>query len=243
MPETVVVLSVWGSPVATAYLKTISAIPNLCIRPVFEKNEKIFADIQRIFKERFGAVAPGFAPPEASGAVLPPLMIEKLQSEETLKTIAALEPDWMVLAGSGIVKEPLLKIPRRGTLNCHPGILPRYRGCTCVEWALFEDEPVGATCHFVTPEIDAGDIVRKKTLPVFTGETYRDLRLRMFYFCAELMAESLHLLVNDPEQAQSGMERFDWEKSRYYKPIPAEQMEEVLLKIGQGSYRHLQSLP
>ena len=73
----------------------------------------------------------------------------------------------MILAGSGIVKESLLKIPREGTLNCHPGLLPRYRGCTCLEWALYEDEPVGATCHFVTPEIDAGDIVRKEIMPVY----------------------------------------------------------------------------
>lgn len=236
-----VVLSVWGSPASTAYLQELARVPGISIQPVFEKNEKLFQNIQRITQERFGARAPVFESPEKilpAGSPLP-VMVENLQSPETLQIISSLQPDWILLAGSGIVKEDLLKIPKHGALNCHPGILPRYRGCTCVEWAIYEDEPVGATCHFVTPEIDAGDIVLKETMPVLRGETYLDMRLRMFYFCAKLMAKAVDNLVNRPEEMAKKIERFDWSQARYYKPIPEEAMAQVLQKLEQGTYAHL----
>ncbi len=238
-------LSVWGSPASTVYLKELLKISALRIQVVYERNGKIFENIQRIYQERFGEQAPLFEPADK---VLPPgspipVLIENLQSPETLDAISKLKPDWMLLAGSGIVKEALLQIPRNGTLNCHPGILPRYRGCTCVEWAIYEDEPVGATCHWVTPEIDAGAIIRKEVMPVYRGQTYRDIRLQMFYFCASLMAKSVNLLLNSPGEATVAFEKFDWEQARYYKPIPDDAMAQVLKKIEAGAYRHLCQRP
>lgn len=239
--KNILLLSVWSSPASTAYLKELLKIPGLRIQVVYEKNEKISANISRIYQERFGERAPVFEPAEnilPAGAPAP-LFVENLQGPETLETISKLKPDWMLLGGSGIIKEALLKIPAEGTLNCHPGLLPRYRGCTCVEWALYEDEPVGATCHFVTPEIDAGDIVRKEIMSVYRGRSYKDLRLEMFYFCASLMAKSLGLLVNPPAGKPVELEKFDWAQARYYKPIPEDAMAQVLKKIEAGTYRHL----
>lgn len=234
-------LSVWGSPASTAYLKELLKISGLRIQVVYERNEKIFENIQRIYRERFGEQAPIF---ETADKILPagapsPLFVENLQGPETLEVISKLKPDWTLLAGSGILKEPILQIPREGTLNCHPGLLPRYRGCTCLEWAVYEDEPVGATCHFVTSEIDAGDIVKKEIMPVYRGQSYREIRLQMFYFCASLMAKSVNLLVTPPRKANGAFEKFDWEQARYYKPIPEEAMAQVLKKIETNSYRHL----
>ena len=236
--KNVVVLTTWGAPASSAYLKALAQVPGIKLFPVYEKNEKIERDIKRIYQERFGELAPRFEPAEA---ILPQMgaastTIEDLKNPETLKIIRSLDPDLIVLAGSGIVKEALLAIPRLGTLNCHPGILPRYRGCTTVEWAIYEDQPVGATCHFVTPEIDAGDIVLKENFPIFSDDTYEGLRLRMFYFCAQVMARAVDCVAN--QGSAIPLEKFDWSKAQYYKPIPPDLLKAVKEKLIAHDYRY-----
>lgn len=232
------ILSTWGSPVSTAYLKSLLALKleDLQISVVYEENLKLAADIQRIYLERFGSEAPVFKSAEEWG--IPTLRLPHFRDDSALIKLSSLNPHLFILAGTSIVKSPLLKIPSIGTLNCHPGILPRYRGCTCVEWALYEDEPVGATCHFVTEEIDAGEILLKKAMPVYAGDTYRKVRLRMFHFQAEILAQAVgSFLQAGPGEFKT--ESFDWHQARYYKPIPEDLFKAACEKIQMGTYLHL----
>ena len=55
---------------------------------------------------------------------------------------------------------PLLAAARRGALNMHGSLLPRYRGRAPVNWAVLHGErETGATLHYMTEKPDAGDIV------------------------------------------------------------------------------------
>lgn len=49
-------------------------------------------------------------------------------------------------------------------MNCHPGLLPKFRECTCVEWAVYLDEEVGNTVHFMNEKIDEGPIIVQEAL-------------------------------------------------------------------------------
>jgi len=82
-------------------------------------------------------------------------------SPETVELIREFEPDLLVLCGCSILKEPVLSIPRLGSLNLHGGLAQRYRGVWTTLWAVVNEEPeyVGATVHFVNSGIDDGDIV------------------------------------------------------------------------------------
>jgi len=54
-----------------------------------------------------------------------------------LQRIAALEPDLCVTAAYGnILPQRFLDIPRFGTLNIHPSLLPQFRGAAPVQRAL-----------------------------------------------------------------------------------------------------------
>lgn len=237
-----VLLSTWGSPVSGEYLKQLLLLKSrgLEITAAYEENAKVAADISRIYKERFGEETPLFQSSLSLG--VPSLTFSNFKEETSLKQLEALKPDLFVLAGTSIVKSPLLGIPKIGTLNCHPGILPRYRGCTCLEWAIAEDEPVGATCHFVTEEIDAGDILLKEVMPVHPGDTYRGVRLRMFYFQAQVLAKAIKNVFDEGIQSFH-KEAFDWNLARYYKPIPEDLFKLVCEKIEKGTYPHLTPVP
>jgi len=62
-------------------------------------------------------------------------------------------------------------------LNVHLAPLPRYRGRHPLHWALINGErSFGATIHRMSREIDAGEILWQKMLPISSGMSVQELR-------------------------------------------------------------------
>ena len=83
-----------------------------------------------------------------------------------------LEPDLGVLGGTRILRKRILEVPTDEMLNSHPGLLPEVRGSASVAWSIYYDVPIGSTCHIIDPNIDTGDIVLRREIPVHRGETH-----------------------------------------------------------------------
>jgi methionyl-tRNA formyltransferase len=144
------------------------------------------------------------------------------------------QPDLLVLGGTRIIKPPILKIPDQGTINSHPGLLPRLRGSASVGWALYKDLPQGATAHFVDPEIDTGDIIIARQLPVYRSDSYESLNYRIAILAGELMAESLEAIASGkisrtPQDPNAG---------ETLRVIPDDLLEEGLQRLAEGRYSH-----
>ena len=82
--------------------------------------------------------------------------------KKTLQIIAKHKIDYLFNCGTPnkIKKKTLLAT--KGVINIHPGILPYYKGCTCVEWSLYNKDPVGITAHFMNENYDSGPIIKKQ---------------------------------------------------------------------------------
>ena len=65
-----------------------------------------------------------------------------------------------------------------GVLNCHMGILPKYRGMDVVEWPFLENDRlnVGITCHLMDKGIDTGDILEIVKVDPKRFTSFIDLR-------------------------------------------------------------------
>lgn len=148
--------------------------------------------------------------------------------------LRANQPDVVVLGGTRIIKSHVLEIPRRGTVNCHPGLLPWLRGSASVGWALYKDLPQGATAHFIDPGIDTGDIVVRRELPVYHRDTYESLCYRVARLAGELMTETVRHLERG-EAPRVPQERHLGET---FKVIPAELLEEGKRRLAEGRYSH-----
>lgn len=74
--------------------------------------------------------------------------------------IAEHAPDLgVIVAYGGLVRQPLLSVPRLGWINLHFSLLPRWRGAAPVQHALIAGDTVtGATVFQLVEELDAGDI-------------------------------------------------------------------------------------
>jgi phosphoribosylglycinamide formyltransferase 1 len=81
-------------------------------------------------------------------------------------------PDLVVLAGfMRVLGAAFVRRYEGRLLNIHPSLLPAFTGLHTHRRALEAGcKAVGATVHFVTPELDHGPIVMQSVVPVFTGD-------------------------------------------------------------------------
>ncbi|MEA3223799.1 MAG: formyltransferase family protein [Thermodesulfobacteriota bacterium] len=165
---------------------------------------------------------------------IPCYFVKNLNNEASLSVLKRLEPD-VILQGMGpIYKEGLLKIPKIGILNSHPGILPQYQGCCAVEWSLLNDDEVGSTCHFIDEGIDTGPIITSSIFKVYRGDTYQNIRTRSFYNEIDTLIEGLEMVI-DGFRVQDATSQVN---GKYYKVIPPEMMEIIYDKFKKGTYKH-----
>src|SRR3989338_5008986 len=74
---------------------------------------------------------------------------------------------FIVVAYGKILNKEVLDLPRRGTLNVHPSLLPRLRGPSPIRSAILNDERhTGVSIILLDEEMDHGPIVAQK--PVTT---------------------------------------------------------------------------
>ncbi|MFI6097660.1 methionyl-tRNA formyltransferase [Lentzea sp. NPDC051213] len=105
------------------------------------------------------------------------LIRERPEDQELLDRLKAADPDVIVACNWRTWIPPqVFALPKRGTLNVHDSLLPKYAGFSPLIWALLNDEKeVGVTAHMMDDTLDAGDIVFQRSVPVGPRDTTADL--------------------------------------------------------------------
>ena len=82
--------------------------------------------------------------------------------------LRGLEPDLVLCWGFGWkLPQEALDVPRLGSVNHHPALLPRHRGPIPLSWALRDgDGQFGMTWHRMDAELDTGAILAQTTIPI-----------------------------------------------------------------------------
>lgn len=122
---------------------------------------------------------------------IPVHYVENFNDDYSLEILEKIKPDYIVLGGSRILKEHIIKKVKKGILNSHPAILPKYQGLDCVGWAILNNDPVGATVHFIDSGIDSGPIILQGLIDYSDCNSLIEVRIKVMKKCAELMLKSL----------------------------------------------------
>ena len=90
--------------------------------------------------------------------------------------LRAYEPDLMVCSGfPWKIPKAALDVPRLGSVNQHPALLPRHRGPIPYAWTVREDDPVwGMTWHYMDAELDTGNLLAQGSTPVLDDDVLID---------------------------------------------------------------------
>lgn len=127
----------------------------------------------------------------------------RLRSDEARATIAAFEPDALLLAAYGqLVPGAILQMGRRPPLNVHPSLLPRHRGAAPVAATILAgDTQGGVTLMIMTAELDAGPIVAQWPVPLEGRATAPELEARLAELASEVVPDRLRDWPRDASQA------------------------------------------
>lgn len=118
---------------------------------------------------------------------------ERADEPSFLEDMKGLAPDVMIVASYGqFLKKALLDIPPHGTVNIHPSLLPEYRGASPIQWALANgDTETGVSVLYVTPRMDAGDILAQERADILPDDTFPLLEERLAIRGGELLVRVL----------------------------------------------------
>ena len=115
--------------------------------------------------------------PEARAAIEP-----LLQSADAgiVAAYGRILPDWMLAA------------PRRGCINVHSSLLPKYRGAAPINWAIAGGETeTGVTIMQMDVGMDTGDTLQMAATPIGANETAAELTPRLAEIGAGLLVDTL----------------------------------------------------
>ena len=89
-----------------------------------------------------------------------------------------------------------LALPRRGALNIHGSLLPKYRGRAPVHWAIIHGESMtGASLHYMVEKPDAGALVDQEAVPILENDTALDVSIKVAGAAETVLRRSLPALI------------------------------------------------
>ncbi|HEX5708094.1 MAG TPA: methionyl-tRNA formyltransferase [Pyrinomonadaceae bacterium] len=113
----------------------------------------------------------------------------------------------VVVAYGRILPSAFLRTPRRGCLNVHFSLLPKYRGAAPVNWAIVRGErATGVTTMLIDEGLDTGAILLRRETVIGERETAPELLARLSIEGAELLGETLRRFDEIEPRAQDDAE-------------------------------------
>lgn len=122
---------------------------------------------------------------------------EHSEDEVMLKKLRSFDVKFFIVAAYSKLPQSVFTIPKHGTLNVHPSLLPKYRGA-CPEQAqiLNDEQDVGVTIHLIDEEFDHGPIVAQKKITIEQYAPHAsDLGIELTIHAGNLLADALPKLV------------------------------------------------
>lgn len=140
----------------------------------------------------------------------------------------ALDLDVAVVAAYGLILPPaMLDAPRRGCLNIHASLLPRWRGAGPIQAAILAgDTESGITIMRMEEGLDTGPMLLKASTPITTTTTTPELHDALAGIGARLILQALDEQPAPTPQPEEGTTyapklakedgRLDWSKDAAY---------------------------
>ena len=124
-----------------------------------------------------------------------PLLCDRLEFKytqlESINDMPSLNDDDLVLiGGAGILPSDIANSGK--VVNSHPAYLPYTRGLDSYKWAVYHDNPIGVTTHIISEECDAGKLIRREFVPLYSWDTFHSVANRQYELEISMLADSIN---------------------------------------------------
>ena len=119
--------------------------------------------------------------------------------EDFSDELKELKPDLNLTCSYGkLIPDKVLNLPTHGSINVHPSLLPKYRGCAPIQGALLNgDSKTGVSIILMDSELDSGDIIATRKEAITESDNFTTLCKRLSLISAEMLKTVVPEYIND----------------------------------------------
>lgn len=139
-----------------------------------------------------------------------------LKSGDAQQAFAAVEADLAVVVAYGLLlPQAILDAPKRGCLNIHASLLPRWRGAAPIHRAIMAgDDETGVCIMQMEAGMDTGPVLLRRTMPILADDTTASLHDRLSTLGGAAIVQTLEQLdqlvpVPQPEEGVTYAQKID----------------------------------
>ncbi len=123
--------------------------------------------------------------------------VSSLTDSEFTNRLKALNPDIFIVVAFRILPIELLTIPKRGAMNLHTSLLPKYRGAAPIQHAIMNgDKETGITTFIIEPKVDTGGIIFQESMAIKPEDDFGTISKKMADQGGPLVIQSLDALAD-----------------------------------------------
>jgi methionyl-tRNA formyltransferase len=148
---------------------------------------------------------------------------------------AALGAEVAIVAAYGLIlPQPVLDAPKRGCLNIHASLLPRWRGAAPIQRAIIAGDPETGICIMqMTAGLDTGPVLLRAATPIGTEETAGAVSTRLSRIGGQLVVEALDRIDSltpepQPDTGATYAKKIDKAEARIDWTRPAEEVARLI---------------
>ena len=126
---------------------------------------------------------------------IPVLQPTNLKSPEFINTLKSYHADLQIVVAFRMLPEVVWNMPALGTFNLHGSLLPKYRGAAPIHHAVINGETeTGVTSFKLKHEIDTGDILIRRPMPIGENENTGMVHDKMMMLGAEVILDTVKMI-------------------------------------------------
>ncbi len=124
------------------------------------------------------------------------LQPEKIKDKAYIEKIKNMDFDCIVVVAFGqILPKEILDLPKKGCINVHASLLPKYRGAAPINWVIVNgEEKTGITTIYMNDGIDTGDMILKEEVAIEKDMTAGQLHDILSELGAKVLIETIDLI-------------------------------------------------
>ena len=127
---------------------------------------------------------------------LPVLQPESLRDPAFIAELEALDPQILAVVAFRILPPEVYELAPGGAFNLHGSLLPAYRGAAPIQRALMDGVgETGVTTFFLQKQVDTGNVILRRRVPVGPDDTAGDLHDRLAEVGAEAVVETVRRIA------------------------------------------------
>ena len=134
---------------------------------------------------------------------IPVYQPETLKTEEVQNALRAYGAELFVVVAYGkLLPKAVLDMPKRGCINVHGSLLPKYRGAAPIQWSVLNgDREAGVSTMYLAEGMDSGDVIDMVSTPIGESESFGSVYERLKTLGGELLVKTLRSIADGTVRA------------------------------------------